>query len=92
MFRDLERAQTVFTGLAAHRLIDTNLSFDRQTVSGNGLLVSGSYFPVLGVRPALGRLLGPDDDRAPGESPVVVLDYEYWQTRLGASPAILGKT
>jgi predicted permease len=82
----------VFTGIAAHRLVDVNLSFDRQTVSGSGLLVSGSYFPVLGVRPALGRLLGPADDRAAGESPVVVLAYEYWQARLGGSPAVLDKT
>ena len=47
------------------------------------MLVSGSYFPVLGVQPALGRLLAPDDDRVVGESRVVVLSYDYWQTRFG---------
>jgi predicted permease len=92
MFRDLERVQTVFSGLAAHRLFDVNLSVDRQTVSGSGLLVSGSYFPVLGVQPALGRLLGPADDTAIGEAPVVVLGFEYWQNRLGGSPAVLDRT
>ena len=56
------------------------------------MLVSGSYFPVLGLTPALGRLLGPDDDRALGESHVVVLSYDYWQTRFGADPAVLDQT
>ena len=89
MFRDLERAQTVFTGLAAHVLFGANLSNDGQTLTGEGELVSGSYFPVLGVQPALGRLLGPQDDRTVGESPVVVLSHAYWQTRFAASPAVL---
>ena len=90
MFRDLERAQTVFTGLAAHVLFRANLSIDGQTLAGEGELVSGSYFPVLGVQPALGRLLGPQDDRAVGESHVVVLSHGYWQTRFAESPAVLG--
>jgi hypothetical protein len=76
MFRDLQREQTPFTDLAAHRSFGTNLSYRSETVSGRGALVSGSYFPVLGLQPALGRLLGPADDRAVGESPVVVLGHE----------------
>ena len=63
MFRDLEKAQTGFAGVAAHRLFGASLSAQGQTMSGDGMLVSGSYFSVLGLRPALGRLLGPDDDR-----------------------------
>jgi predicted permease len=89
MFRDLERAQTVFTGLAAHVLFGANLSFGGQTLSGEGELVSGSYFPVLGVQPALGRLLGQQDDQTIGESTVVVLSHAYWQTRFAASPTVL---
>src|SRR5207247_2509020 len=57
MFRDLEKEQTVFTGIAAHRLFGANLAYRGQTVSGQGLLVSGSYFQVLGLQPAIGRLL-----------------------------------
>ena len=52
MFRDLERAQTVFTGIAAHRGFDANVAYRGQTFNGPGLLVSGSYFPVLGLTPA----------------------------------------
>ena len=58
MFRDLERVQTVFTGIAAHRDFGVNLGYRGQTTTSQGLFVSGSYFPVLGLRPALGRLLG----------------------------------
>ena len=78
MFRDLERVQKVFTGIAAHRLFGANLAFEGQTMSGSGMLVSGSYFPVLGFQPVLGRLLGPGDDRTVGESLVVVLAHAYW--------------
>src|SRR5262245_31138389 len=56
MFRDLERTDGPFTGIAAHRIFDANFAFDGATVAGEGMLVSGSYFPVLGVRPAAGRL------------------------------------
>jgi putative ABC transport system permease protein len=92
MFRDLERAQTVFTGIAAHRLFGANLAYKGQTLSGEGMLVSGSYFPLLGIRPALGRLLTPEDDRAIGESHVVVLGHAYWQTRFGQDPTVLNDT
>ena len=91
MFRDLERAQTTFTGLAAHVTFGANLSARGQTQNGDGLLVSGSYFPVLGLKPAIGRLLGPQDDLAPGEPHVVVLSYAYWQTRFALDPNVLNQ-
>jgi hypothetical protein len=62
IFRDLERAQTPFTGIAAHVSFGANFSARGQTENGEGLLVSASYFPVLGVKPAIGRLLGPEDE------------------------------
>jgi predicted permease len=92
MYRDLERVQTVFNGMAAHRLFGANLASRGQTQNGDGLLVTGSYFPVLGIRPALGRLLDPNDDRAVGESRVAVLSHAFWQTRFNASPNVLNDT
>ncbi|MFO7692245.1 MAG: ABC transporter permease [Vicinamibacterales bacterium] len=92
MFRDLEQAQAVFTGMAAHRSFEANLSYRRQTLNGAGMFVSGSYFQVLGLQPALGRLIGPADDKAPGESPVVVLSHAYWRTRFDASPSVVNDT
>jgi predicted permease len=56
-----------------------------------GELVSGNYFSGLGVPPATGRVLSPDDDRAVGANPVAVLSHEFWQRRFGANPDIVGK-
>ena len=92
MFRDLENGQTVFTGLAAHRSNGADLAFRGKSVSGEGMGVSGSYFTVLGLKPALGRLLGPEDDRAIGSSPVAVLSHRFWTSELGADPSVLNQT
>jgi putative ABC transport system permease protein len=91
MFRDLEKAQTPFTGIAAHRAFGTSLSYRNEPMTGDGMMVSGSYFPVLGITPALGRLLTPDDDKVVGANYVAVIGYAFWQTRLGGDPDIVGK-
>jgi len=91
MFRDLERIQSVFTGIAAHRLFSVNLAQRGATLSAEGLLVSGSYFQVLGLQPAVGRLLNPLDDRVIGESSVVVLSHDYWRTRFAADPNVINE-
>ena len=91
MFRDLEKAQTVFTGMAAHVTFGANLAARKQTSNNNGLLVSGSYFPVLGVQPAIGRLFTPEDDRTIGEPHAAVLSYAFWQSRFGLDPSILNQ-
>ncbi len=57
----------------------------------SGLGVTGDYHRTLGVRPAIGRLLTPADDRA-GHAGVAVISHAYWQRRFGASPAVLGET
>jgi putative ABC transport system permease protein len=92
MFRDLEEQQSVFAGLAAHRDFEASVTEGRQTVSGSGLMVSGSYFGVLGLSPALGRLIGPQDEPRVGESAVVVLSYDYWQGRFGGDPSVIGRS
>ena len=92
MFRDLEREQKVFTGIAGHRIFGVNIGYEGETLTGEGMLVSGSYFPVLGLTPARGRLIDTNDDRTVGQSPVVVLGYDYWRTRFAESPAVLGRT
>jgi predicted permease len=91
MFRDIERLDGPFAGVAAHRGEDSNFAFGSESSFGKAMLVSGSYFPTLGVRPALGRLLAPSDDAVDGEASAVVLSYAYWGA-LGADPAVLGKT
>jgi len=51
---------------------------------------SGNVFGIFGLQPALGRLLGPADDRAPGAHPVAVIAHELWTRRFGADPRVLG--
>jgi len=54
-------------------------------------MVSGNFFSLLGVRPALGRGFLPEEDRHGVEAPVIVLSHALWNQRLGADPAIIGK-
>jgi putative ABC transport system permease protein len=91
MFRELQREQTPFTGLAAGRMAAASLAFENSASTGRAETVSGNYFDVIGVRPAMGRLLTEDDDRLPGERAVVVLSYAYWVSRFGADPSILNQ-
>ena len=92
MFRDLEGAQSGFSGIAAHRAFGANLAHSSQTVRGQGMLVSGSYFRVLGLQAALGRLFDPGDDETIGEHYVTVLAYDYWENQLGSDPGILNQS
>ena len=57
-----------------------------------GELVNGDYFPLLGIRATVGRLLGPEDDRTPGGHPVVVLSHDYWQRAFASDPGVVGRT
>src|SRR5262245_19740125 len=83
MFRDLQKAKlAAFTGIVGHRDFGANISYDRHAFARGGFLVSGNYFQILQVRPALGRLLSPLDDDA-AAAPAVVLAHWFWETNLG---------
>ena len=90
MFRDLEQAQRVFSGMAGHRFFRANLSYDGANLADAGVLVSGSYFDVLQLTPAAGRLISPADEPAVGESPVVVLSHDYWRSGFDSDPGVIG--
>ena len=82
----------VFSGLTAavyQRFHVRGEGLESQTV--NGGYVDGTFFPVLGVKPAVGRLIGPEDDRSSDPSAVVVVSWSYWKSRFNLDPAILGK-
>jgi predicted permease len=91
MFRDLEARETVLSELAGHYETFTNLSFHNSSEAARAALVSGGYFGALRLRPALGRVLGPDDDARVAESAVAVLSYEYWQNSAGGDPGVIGQ-
>ena len=91
MFRDLQREQTVFTDLVAHRGFGASVAHEGRTIDiVQGMQVSGSYFPTLGLVPALGRLFGPEVDEPIGGHPVAVLSHAFWQTQLGGAGDVVG--
>jgi predicted permease len=92
MYRDLEQSQTAFSGMAGHRLFSANVAYEGETLNGEGMLVSGSYFDLLGLRPARGRLIGVEDDMTIGGHPVVVVSHNFWRTRLGSDPNVIGRS
>ena len=91
MFRDLEKAQTSFAGIAAHRITGVSLSVRNEPMTGEGALVSGSYFPVLGLNAAKGRLLTPDDDKVIGANFVAVIGYSFWENKFGKDTGVVGQ-
>jgi predicted permease len=91
MFRDLEAQPGPFSGIAGHVITEPNISYRGNTINAPAELVSGSYFPVLGVRPAVGRLFSVKDDEVIGANPIVVLSHEYWINQLGGDPSVVGQ-
>src|SRR5262249_48597290 len=82
----------VLSGLLAWHPLRLSVSVDNQPEPLAGQLVSGNYYSVLGVNASLGRTIAPEDDRAPGESPVCVISNNYWRRRFSSDPAVIGKT
>src|SRR5579864_1467682 len=56
-----------------------------------GTMVTGNYFAVLGVTPALGRLFTSEDNKTAGGHPVAILSYDFWRNRFGGDPRVLGR-
>ncbi len=92
VFRELQTRQTSFVGIAGARNYTASLSYRDQASYERIRLVSGNYFGLLGVRPALGRLIEVDDERRDTDNAVVVLSYGYWESRFAGSPAVLNQT
>ncbi len=81
----------VFLGLLAYTGDSVALTIGQSVRRTTGEGVSGNYFSVLGIRPALGRAFVPQDD-APGAGPVAVISHRLWQREFGSDPAVLGET
>jgi putative ABC transport system permease protein len=92
MYADLRDRNDVLAGMVAYSQRPFSLSDGSQSERVVGEIVSGNYFAVLGLRPALGRFFLPEEDRAPGTHPVVVIGHGLWRRRFGADPAVIGKT
>ena len=91
MYQDFREHNTVFSGMFCFREVDMSLSYRGRTERVAGEMVSGNYFPVLGVGAALGRLFNANDDKFQNAHPVAVLSYGYWQTRFAGDPGVIGQ-
>ena len=92
MYKDFAVNNQVFSGMFCRFRTSTSLGYGNRTELVNAELVSGTYFPVLGVGAAIGRTFTPDDDRTPGGHPLAVLSESFWRSRFSADRAIVGKT
>lgn len=90
-YRDLARELTAFDSLIAFRMVPLNVGTPPRTERTAALLVSGNYFAALGLQPALGRFMRPDEADVPGRAPVVVISHGYWQSRLGGRADVVGQ-
>jgi predicted permease len=91
MYKGLRDRNSVFSGILARYGFSASVASHGQTDRASGEVVSGNYFDVLGVRPAIGRVFTQDDDRVPGAQPVVVLSHSYWTRHFGGDPSVLNK-
>ncbi len=91
-YQDLRTQLPSFEDLFASRMAPFNLGEAGQTERTFGMLVSGTYFTDLGLKPAVGRFLQADEASTPGGQPVVVISYEMWQLRFSGRADVLGQT
>jgi hypothetical protein len=91
-YRDLRERLRALPDLLAFRFAPLNVGDPGRTERTYTLLVSDNYFASLGLRPAAGRFLRGEDVAHPGGEPVAVVSHDYWQTRLGGDPNVIGRT
>jgi putative ABC transport system permease protein len=91
-YRDLREGLGSFRDLIASRIVPLNVGAAGWPERTYGLLVSGNYFSELGLRPALGRFVRPDEVVRPGGETVVVISHGFWQTRFNGSTAAVGQS
>ena len=95
-YRELQKQNSVFSDTAAifsmgnyiHGFIGSESTSVPMTVQ----IISGTYFPTLGVEPELGRMLSDADDNSEGDHPVAVVSDAWWKRAMGKDPAVLGRT
>jgi predicted permease len=92
-YEDYRDQNQVFDGLAAWGFpIPTSMLAGKEPEQVFTEIVSGNYFEVMGIEPALGRFITPTEDAVKGGSPVVVLSHRLWTRRFGADGSVLGRT
>ncbi|HSL72563.1 MAG TPA: ABC transporter permease, partial [Longimicrobiales bacterium] len=83
---------TVFAGVAAYRTAAASVGQGESTTMERVTLATGDYFQVVSVTPAAGRFFTAAEDRRGAAEPVAVVSHAFWQTRLRADPAAIGRS
>jgi predicted permease len=92
IYQEYQKRAEPLSEVLARRLADTSVSIDNTTERLDAELVSGNYFTMLGVKPAVGRVFNSqDDDQVYSGHPVVVLGYDYWTRRFNRDPGVVGR-
>src|SRR6185436_16365724 len=92
LYQELQQRAEPLAEVICRRLAAASVSIDNQTERVEVEMVSGNYFSMLGVKPAIGRVFSSqEDDQAYQGHPVVVLAYDYWVSRFARDPGVLGK-
>jgi predicted permease len=92
IYQDYQRRAEPLAEVIARRLVPASVSIDNRTERVEAELVSGNYFSMLGVKPAVGRIFSSqEDDQVYQGHPAVVLGHDYWTTRFASDPGVVGK-
>ena len=89
-YRELRDKNDAFAGVIANSEAQVGVKWKNQAELADSELVTGNYFDVLGVRPAVGRLLVPSDDVPHGDA-VVAMSFSYWRRRFNSDPGVVGQ-
>ncbi|PYT92803.1 MAG: hypothetical protein DMG36_13180 [Acidobacteria bacterium] len=90
-YRDLRTPVPALRDIVASQMVPFNVGEKGQTERTHGQLVSGNYFSALGLKPAIGRFIRPEEAERSGTEPVVVISYDYWQTQFRGAPEAVGQ-
>jgi predicted permease len=91
-FADYQQRRDLFSELAGFEIGFAGLSADNRAERIVVSRVTGNYFPMLGIRPAFGRLIHPGEGASFGADPIIVLGHSYWRRRFNADPSVIGRT
>ena len=92
LYQDLQQKAEPLSEVICRRLFDASVAIDNQTERVSAEMVSGNYFTMLGVKPAIGRVLNSrEDDQIFQGHPVAVISYAYWDSRFARDPNVIGR-
>jgi predicted permease len=90
-YRDLQTQVPALRDVVASQMVAFNVGEKGQTERTHGQLVSGNYFSAMGLKPAIGRFIQPEEAERSGTEPVIVISYDYWRTRFRGAPEAVGQ-